>query len=137
MHKVRCNSVALDDSNNDKNRPYCGFGDFDVSIWYNFKEDRTNFKQGEKHQNDEVPKVDIFAHKFNMFAHYFTSIQIECWEDDNPSQVDKVPVETEVFDSLCVVLVKANCVGLEYKVQHDKQANEDVQSVRTCCDVEN
>ena len=47
-----------------------------------------------------------------------------------------MPVETEVFDTLCIVFIKADCVGFENEIQHNQQANEDVQSVRTRSDVE-
>ena len=48
-----------------------------------------------------------------------------------------MPVQTEVFDALCVVLVKANSVRLEHEVQHDQQADEDVKTVCASGDVEN
>ena len=96
----------------------------------------TSNNRCKQHQNDEVPEVNVLAHNQLVFAHNFTSIQIECWEDNNPSQIDKVPVETEVFDSLCVLLVPLNRVGLEDHVEHDQQSSEDVNTVCTGCHIE-
>ena len=130
MHEVCSNSESFDDTNDDENSPYgCKCEPI-------FKEDSTNLEEGENNKYNKVPELNVLAHNQLVFAHNFTSIQIECREDNNPCQIDKVPVETEVFDSLCVLLVPLNRVGLEDHVEHDQQSSEDVNTVCTGCHIE-
>ena len=65
-----------------------------------------------------------------------TSIQIEGGEDDHPRQVNKVPVQTKVFDALTVFLIEANGVGFEDEVEHHQEPDKDVESVGAGGDVE-
>ena len=142
VHEVGCDTVAFDDANADEDGPHSVKRDVDVGPGDFLEEDGCHFEQCEKHQHDEVPEVDVkvarqLVHdRFKnsscfMFSHSLTSIQIEGWEDDHPSQVNKVPVEAEVLDTLCVLFVVADGVGLEDQVQHHQQTNEHVNAVST------
>ena len=62
VHEERSNTVSLDDTHDDEDRPNDRSADCDFSTWNRLKEDRSDFEQCEHHQNDEVPKVNVFAH---------------------------------------------------------------------------
>ena len=62
VHEERSDTVSLDDANADENSPYSRAADVNISAWNGFEEDRSKFKQRENHQNNKVPKLDVFAH---------------------------------------------------------------------------
>ena len=136
MHEERSNAESFHNTNNDEDGPYGCNRYCNLCSWNLFKEDCSNFEQCKNHQDDEVPEVNVLAHNQFVFAHNFTSIQIECWEDNDPSQIDKVPVETEVLDPLCIVFIPLSGFCLEDHVQHNQQSSEDVNTVRTGCHIE-
>jgi len=144
VHEVGSNAVAFDDANTDEDGPNGVKGNGDVRPGDGFKEDSCDFKQREKHQDDEVPKVNVvIARQFVnnrfkdsssfVFSHVFTSIQIEGREDNHPCQVNKVPVQAEVLNALSISFIVLNVVSseacFENQVQHDKQASKDVDAV--------
>ena len=46
-----------------------------------------------------------------------------------------MPVQTEVFDALCIVLIKSDGVRFEHQIQHDQQTDEHVKTVCAGSDV--
>jgi hypothetical protein len=55
VHKESADTESFDDSNADENRP----NDVEANAFY---VNSPYFKQRKEHQNDEVPKVNVFAH---------------------------------------------------------------------------
>ncbi len=58
--------------------------------------DGNHFNEGQYHQTNEVHPVWVFS-KYSIMRQFITSVQIEEREDDDPYQVNEVPVKSEIL----------------------------------------